>query len=292
MKVTILGDLGPCFGVERAIDEAIDIHQSFPYSKIYFPHPMVHNQRTNDLVKEKTGSEILASFASTDINNLPDESIIMFSAHGHPFEQESLLKEKGIKYFDSFCPLLKTKYASINKAKQNSEAILYYVGKDGHQETVATMANHPYLNFISIKDEIDSLEFNQVTDKQVYVFRQSTLILYPFDKLIQRINTFHPNNVILEKPCPFLSRRYDCISRIDQSENLAFIIVGDKTSSNANELLKRCKETHPNSTSLLVESKEDIDISLFKDIKRAILISSTSALKEDALGIKELLESL
>lgn len=53
MKVTILGDLGPCFGVERAIDEAIDIHQSFPYSKIYFPHPMVHNQRTNDLVKEK-----------------------------------------------------------------------------------------------------------------------------------------------------------------------------------------------------------------------------------------------
>ena len=55
MKVTILGDLGPCFGVERAIDEAIDIHRSFPYSKIYFPHPMVHNQRTNDLVKEKTG---------------------------------------------------------------------------------------------------------------------------------------------------------------------------------------------------------------------------------------------
>ena len=154
------------------------------------------------------------------------------------------------------------------------------------------MANHPYLNFISIKDEIDSLEFNPVTDKQVYVFRQSTLILYPFDKLIQRINTFHPNNVILEKPCPFLSRRYDCINKIDQSENLAFIIVGDKTSSNANELLKRCKETHPNSTSLLVESKEDIDISFLKDIKRAILISSTSALKEDALGIKELLESL
>lgn len=79
---------------------------------------------------------------------------------------------------------------------------------------------------------------------------------------------------------------------IDQSENLAFIIVGDKTSSNANELLKRCKETHPISISLLVESKEDIDISLLKDIKRAILISSTSALKEDALGIKELLESL
>lgn len=292
MNVITLGILGPCFGVDRAIKQAIDVHKKNGESNIYFSHPLVHNKLTNALVQEETGGKFLNGISEESLMGLDKVSIIMFSAHGHPLDEEKLVSKKNIAFIDCFCPLLKTKYLMIDNAIKTHDSFLLYIGKASHQETIATMANYPNLFFIDSSLPISNIKLPNIAGKNVFIFRQSTIIFYPFEELISAINKRNPISLTIEGPCRYLKERFEEIEKVKASAKSLFIVVGDISSSNANELLVECKTRHPRSNSLLINSKDelyDLDLSSFHE---AYVVSSTSALKSNSLDIINYLKAL
>lgn len=294
MEVETCGCLGPCFGVQKAMDDACEVHRSNSEYAIYFSHPLVHNKLTNALVEKETGAKALESFEDAYLSSLPKNAFVMFSAHGHPKEEEEALKRHNIPFGDSFCPLLKTKYALIERSHKDPENVLLYVGKESHQETVATVSRHPYLFSISSDFDFDKQELPlpEVKGRKVYVFRQSTLVLFPFDRLKQLIEKGEPKSIFLEKPCPYLESRFLKIEDTKGDPSTAYVVVGDNTSSNAHELLRQCQEKHPDSLSVMVQKPEDVTEEAFKGITKAYLFSATSALMETVHQVLEKLQLL
>lgn len=292
MIVKTIGELGPCFGVDRAIDEALSVHESHPSSSIFFSHPLVHNQRTNELVQSLTGASFLDGVREDSIKDIPSDSIVLFSAHGHPYFQEEMLNRKNIIFFDSFCPLLKAKYLSMRKALNKVDSICLYVGKKSHQESIATMENFPSLFFIDSSIDISKISLPNLSNKDVYIFRQSTIIDYPFEELVRLVDAQGPKSTKVEGPCRFLLERFSGISKVDANENTLFVVVGDRSSSNANELLSECMNRHPYSRSMMINDVYEIKMVDLKGYDHAYVVSSTSALRDCSNEIISYLEKI
>lgn len=293
MIVETLGFLGPCFGVKKAMDDALKFHEDKPGSSLYFSHPLVHNSITNCLVEKETGAKALESFDDAYLSSLPKNAIVLFSAHGHPLCEEEALKRHNIPFGDSFCPLLKSKYSLIEKAHKDKEGVLLYIGKNTHQETSATLSRHPYLFFIpSNFDFKKPLSLPKMKDKKVYVFRQSTLVIFPLEKLKALIEEQHTKSIFIEKPCPYLESRFLKIGSVKEEKSIAFVVVGDHTSSNAHELLRQCEEKHPSSLSIMIEKPEDVTKDKFIGIEKAYVLSATSALLSTVESVSEKLKLL
>lgn len=292
MKVIKLGPVGPCRGVKLAIDEVVRLHVEKPDESLFLSHPLVHNFQTNQLLEKETGATALKSFSDDCLSTLPPGSTVIFSAHGHSRKEEQILDSKKIKHIDCFCPLLKAKYASIEKAYQNGGSVLFYVGKKEHQETIATMDHFPSLNFISSLDNPSALNFEGIQGKSVIVFRQSTIVNYPFETLKSIMLEKGAAKVRIEKACPFLDKRFLEINKVVKSDFCAFVVVGDKTSSNANELCATCKDHSPSSPVYLVPDKENLKNFDFSDIQTVYLLSATSSLESKVDEVEKALIDL
>ena len=98
-KLSLANPRGFCAGVDRAIDivnRALDMFGS----PIYVKHEVVHNKAVvNDL------NDRGAIFIE-DISEVPDDSIIIFSAHGVSSKIEEAVKARNLKFFDATCPLV------------------------------------------------------------------------------------------------------------------------------------------------------------------------------------------
>ena len=122
---------GFCAGVVRAIDIVNKSLELFG-SPIYVKHQIVHNKYVvADL--EKKGA-----ITVENIDDVPANSTVIFSAHGSPPKDYELAKSKKIKIIDATCPLVtKVHNEAIKYSKEGRKIIL--IGHRGHQEVVGTM---------------------------------------------------------------------------------------------------------------------------------------------------------
>lgn len=292
MEIVAIGDTGPCWGVEKAILEAEKAHGENPGAKLFFSHPLVHNKVTNERVEERTSASALPSFKDEDLDKLPENALILFSAHGHPIAEEEALKRRGIAWRDSFCPLLSTKYRMIEKSLANGDVAIF-VGKQNHQETLAALSHFPLLWFIDASSDPKRTPLpDQIEGKRVSIFRQSTLILYGFPPLLERVEARRPKSVFLEKACPYLTKRFTAIADLPRGGDKAFVVVGDPMSSNAHELLDECRRSHPESYCAMVEGPEGLAYEKFKGASIVYVLSATSTLSESVESVLSSLRSI
>ena len=98
-KLSLANPRGFCAGVDRAIEivnRALDMFGS----PIYVKHEVVHNKAVvNDL--KRRGAIFIE-----EISDVPDDSIIIFSAHGVSRKIEESVKERNLQFFDATCPLV------------------------------------------------------------------------------------------------------------------------------------------------------------------------------------------
>ena len=125
---------GFCAGVERAIEivnRAVEIFDE----TIYVKHEVVHNKHVIEQLVEK-GVVFVES-----LDNVPDQSILIYSAHGVSKEISELASLKKLKVFDATCPLVTKVHFEIHKfASQNIDVVL--VGHSGHPEVEGTMGQY------------------------------------------------------------------------------------------------------------------------------------------------------
>lgn len=133
-EVLIAGNRGPCAGVNMALDatdQVLDIVAG--RETVWTNWPVVNNKPIMEEFKGKG----LRSF-DNDWSQVPDGSIVLFSAHGVTPEHHRIAQEKGCHVIDTTC-LLVTKVHDFAIEAANEGRKVAYIGVDGHPETMGVL---------------------------------------------------------------------------------------------------------------------------------------------------------
>ena len=120
-EIKLANPRGFCAGVDRAIDivnRALEIYGP----PVYVKHEVVHNKVVvNDL---KNRGAIFVE----EIDEIPDDSLVIFSAHGVSSEVEETTKARDLNFFDATCPLVTKVHMEVRKhAKANKDLSLIHI---------------------------------------------------------------------------------------------------------------------------------------------------------------------
>ena len=134
-KVLLAAPRGFCAGVEMAIKALAWMVRSFE-APVYCYHEIVHNQRVVERFRD------LGVVFVDDISEVPPGSPIMLSAHGSAPEVVAAAQSSGGYVVDAVCPLV-TKVHHEVKVRAGKGYQIVYIGHEGHEEAVGTMAVAP-----------------------------------------------------------------------------------------------------------------------------------------------------
>ena len=282
-EIKLANPRGFCAGVDRAIDivnKALDIYGA----PVYVKHEVVHNKVVvNDLKKR-------GAIFVENINEIPDESLVIFSAHGVSSEVEETTKSRNLNYFDATCPLVtKVHMEVIKHAKANKDIIL--IGHEGHPEVEGTMGRHinsKYSSIYLVQDEKDAKNIEIKNEKNLALVTQTTLSVDETKSIIKILKSRFPTIIIPKKDdiCYATQNRQDAVKQL-ALESDYLIVVGSKNSSNSNrlkELAEKC-----GCKSILIDEFSDLDL---EDISTYSNISITAGASAPESRVIEIAESL
>ena len=232
MKIKMANPRGFCAGVDRAIDivnRALDLFEP----PIYVRHEVVHNKFVVNDLRERG-----AVFVD-ELHEVPDDSIVIFSAHGVSQTVRHEAKDRGLKVFDATCPLVTKVHLEVsNYSSDGSECIL--IGHKGHPEVEGTMGQYDHSNggnIYLVEDEEDVAALEVKNPDALYYVTQTTLSMDDTAKVIEALrNKFKK----IEGPrkddiCYATQNRQDAVKTLaDGTEVL--LVVGSPNSSNSNRL--------------------------------------------------------
>ncbi len=240
MKVKLIEPYGLCFGAYSAYKTCIETKEKYKDLNVFLFGPIVHNEYINDELRN-IGINILdlpyqKYFDVIDTLNTDD--VVILPAHGHDHKLEEKLNKKGIKYIDATCKIIKEIHAKIEETVQNSEVI--FVGQKEHIETITTLLLNDKIYLYDIKDGF----INNIKPKtnNTSIFMQSTLTEFDITDALTSIKTEYPQSIFVNNLCnACVLRQRKLMDKID--DNSYVIVVGSKTSSNTNSLVKICEKT-------------------------------------------------
>ena len=238
-EIKLANPRGFCAGVDRAIDivnKALEIYGS----PVYVKHEVVHNKHVVEDLKNRG-----AVFVE-EIDEIPDNSLVIFSAHGVSDQVEETTKSRNLKYFDATCPLVtKVHMEVVRHARSEKDIIL--IGHEGHPEVEGTMGRHinkELSNIYLVQDESEALKINVSQPDNLALVTQTTLSVDDTKSIIGILKERFPNIKVPKKDdiCYATQNRQDAVKQL-ALESDYMIVVGSKNSSNSNrlkELAEKC----------------------------------------------------
>jgi 4-hydroxy-3-methylbut-2-enyl diphosphate reductase len=164
-RVLLASPRGFCAGVEMAIKALAWMVRTFD-PPIYCYHEIVHNKLVVDRFRD------LGVVFVDDIAEVPSGRPIMLSAHGSAPEVVAAARERGSYVVDSVCPLV-TKVHHEVRVRAGRGYRIVYVGHEGHEEAVGTMAVAPAS--MHRVESVADVEALPAFDEPVALLAQTTL---------------------------------------------------------------------------------------------------------------------
>lgn len=252
MKIRLANPRGFCAGVDRAIDivnRALDIYGA----PIYVRHEVVHNKFVVDSLRQRG-----AVFVD-ELDEVPDNVIVIFSAHGVSQAVRNEADHRGLKVFDATCPLVtKVHMEVVRYSAEGRECIL--IGHAGHPEVEGTMGQYDSGNggAIYLVENCEDVARLQVRHPENLSYvTQTTLSV---DDTAQVIDALRLRFPLIQGPrkddiCYATQNRQDAVKQLALECDLV-LVVGSPNSSNSNrlkELAQRC-----GADAYLIDSAGDI----------------------------------
>lgn len=234
-KVLLASPRGFCAGVEMAIKALAWMVRSFD-EPVYCYHEIVHNKIVVDRFIER--GVVFVDY----IDQVPPGSPIMLSAHGSAPEVVAAARERGSYVVDAVCPLV-TKVHHEVKTRAGKGYHIVYVGHEGHEEAVGTMAVAPQaITRVESASEVDALpEF----DVPVAMLAQTTLSHREFEEVAVHVRKRFPEVWTPGRSdlCFATTNRQSALMSLAPQVD-AFIIIGSSNSSNTRALEQLAIEAH------------------------------------------------
>lgn len=231
MQIHLANPRGFCAGVDRAItivERALEIFGP----PIYVRHEVVHNKFVVDGLKSRG-----ACFVD-ELREVPDDSIVIFSAHGVSQKVRSEAVTRGLKVFDATCPLVTKVHMEVMRAsKKGIECIL--IGHHGHPEVEGTMGQYSNseggIYLVESIADVAALVVNN--PEQLYYCSQTTLSVDDTAEVIEALREKFPK---IDGPrkddiCYATQNRQDSVREIAEDCDV-LLVVGAQNSSNSNRL--------------------------------------------------------
>jgi 4-hydroxy-3-methylbut-2-en-1-yl diphosphate reductase len=219
---------GFCAGVDRAIEiveRAIKMHGA----PIYVRHEIVHNDHVvNDL---RTKGAVFVD----EISDVPDDSTLIFSAHGVSLAVRDEASKRNLRIFDATCPLVTKVHVEVAKMRKDNREVIM-IGHAGHPEVEGTMGQID--DGIYLVETVDDVSLLNVRDPNRLAFvSQTTLSVDDCQLVIQALLARYPNITQPKKQdiCYATQNRQDAVKFMAPLCDLV-IVIGSPTSSNSNRL--------------------------------------------------------
>ena len=226
-KVLLASPRGFCAGVEMAIKALAWMVRTFD-EPVYCYHEIVHNKIVVDRF-------IAQGVVFVDaIDEVPVGSPIMLSAHGSAPEVVSAARERGSYVVDAVCPLV-TKVHHEVKTRAGKGYHIIYVGHEGHEEAVGTMAVAP--QSISRVESLAEVEALPDFDVPVAMLAQTTLSHREWNEVAVHVRDRFPNVWTPGRSdlCFATTNRQTALMSIAPQVD-AFVVIGSANSSNTTAL--------------------------------------------------------
>jgi len=224
MQVFLISPRGFCAGVNRAITILNQVIEKYKHN-IYCLHQIVHNENVvNDFIQKGV-------IFIDHINQVPNNGIVVFSAHGISLEVENLAKDRNLKTIDATCPLVKKiHHSGMKYENENKEIIL--IGHKNHAEIIGTSGR--LKNKIAIiENKEDAKKFTPKDEKNLVYITQTTLSLDDCQDIINILKSRFPKiNQDRSNICYATQNRQNAIKSIAEKLDL-LIIFGSEKSSNS-----------------------------------------------------------
>jgi 4-hydroxy-3-methylbut-2-enyl diphosphate reductase len=233
-KVVLAAPRGFCAGVEKAI-KALDWMTRVFEPPVYCYHEIVHNQFVVDYFKS------LGVVFIDDVDVVPPGAPVMLSAHGSPPQVIEAARQSGGTVIDAVCPLVTKVHHELKVRAQKGYTVLY-VGHEGHEEAVGTMAVAPEVaHLIQSREDIDALA---AQSGPVALLSQTTLSLDEWQDLREYAEVtfpdiWMPNHSDL---CFATTNRQAALREVATGAD-AVIVIGSANSSNTVALTKVAEAT-------------------------------------------------
>ena len=219
---------GFCAGVDRAIDIVEHALAKFG-APIYVRHEIVHNTHVVDDLRARGAIFI------EDLDDVPPDATLVFSAHGVPKEVEHEAARRGFRVFDATCPLVTKVHVEVAKLhKEGYEFIM--IGHKGHPEVEGTMGQLPS-GIHLVEDAEDVTKIKPLQTQKLAVVTQTTLSVDDAAEIMAAVKLHFP---MVREPkqqdiCYATQNRQDAIKVLSPQVDIV-IVVGSPTSSNSNRL--------------------------------------------------------
>jgi len=232
MDIKLANPRGFCAGVDRAIDIVNRALEVFG-APVYVRHEVVHNKFVVEDLRERG-----AVFVD-ELTEVPDDAIVIFSAHGVSQAVRSEAAQRQLKVFDATCPLVTKVHIEVARySAQGQECIL--IGHQGHPEVEGTMGQYDHgtggdIYLVEDEQQVSALQVKDPS-KLAYV-TQTTLSMDDTARIIDALRTRFPQIQGPRKDdiCYATQNRQDAVKQLSNDCDLV-LVVGSPNSSNSNRL--------------------------------------------------------
>jgi 4-hydroxy-3-methylbut-2-enyl diphosphate reductase len=272
MDIKLANPRGFCAGVDRAID-IVDRALEIFGAPIYVRHEVVHNKFVVDDLRARGAIFI------DELDEIPDDVIVIFSAHGVSQAVQNEAKRRQLKVFDATCPLVTKVHLEVTKySGDGMDCVL--IGHAGHPEVEGTMGQ--YMSGVLggtiylVENEIDAMALEVKDPSKLAYVTQTTLSMDDTALVIDALRQKFP---LIQGPrkddiCYATQNRQDAVKQLAIETDLV-LVVGSVASSNSNrlrELAERC-----GCRAYLIDGPQDIDANWLQQTQSIGVTAGASA---------------
>ena len=259
MRIKLANPRGFCAGVDRAIEivtRALEVFEP----PIYVRHEVVHNKFVVEDLRAR------GAIFVEELDEVPDDNIVIFSAHGVSKAVRDEAEHRGLKVFDATCPLVtKVHLEVVRYSNDGRECVL--IGHAGHPEVEGTMGQyderhggHIYL----VEDEADVETLKVKNPGSLAFVTQTTLSMDDTSLVIDALKARFPaiSGPRKDDICYATQNRQDAVKQLADGCDVV-LVVGSPNSSNSNRL--RELSDRMGTPAYLIDGAEDLKREWFTD---------------------------
>jgi 4-hydroxy-3-methylbut-2-en-1-yl diphosphate reductase len=253
MDIQLANPRGFCAGVDRAIDIVNRALEVFG-APIYVRHEVVHNKFVVEDLRER------GAIFVDELHEVPDNCIVIFSAHGVSQAVRQEADRRQLKVFDATCPLVTKVHLEVASfSAEGRECVL--IGHEGHPEVVGTMGQYDHSAggaIYLVEDASQAAELEVANPDKLSYVTQTTLSMDDTARVIDVLRQRFPG---IEGPrkddiCYATQNRQDAVKDLGAGCDL-MLVVGSPNSSNSNRLRELAERM--GAEAYLLDRADDID---------------------------------
>lgn len=267
MKILLASPRGFCAGVNMAI-ESLDLVLREFGAPVYVYHEIVHNKFVVESFKEK------GAIFVDHLEAVPEQSVLLFSAHGVSPEVRRVAKERKLNAIDATCPLVTKVHLEALKYAREGYTI-FLIGHEGHDEVIGTMGEAPEA-MVLVESEVDVAGLDVPADAKVAYLTQTTLSVDDANRIIKSLRERFSNlvNPPKEDICYATQNRQEAV-RILAAQADICLVLGSQNSSNSLRLRDLAADT--GIPAYLIDGVSDIDTDWLRDDQIVLITAGASA---------------